>query len=443
MQILIDGGIVVSEDKIIRNGAVLIEDNKIIDVGRREEVKRGAIDAEIIDARKKLVIPGLINTHTHISMTLLRGYADDYPLQEWLNRWIWPIEAKLRSEDIELGAFLGALESIMMGVTTICSLYHYYPDKNEITGVLKAGLRGVIGIAMFSWEKERCIKNVKDALKRWHGKNELIRVAVGPHAPYTVDPELWMEAYELMIWANEKYKDKGDVIITTHVAEDPKEAEMTKKNFDVDIPDGSLFRYLDTLGVLNQHFLAAHVIHINDIDINIISKRGVKVSHNPISNMKLGMGISPVYKLLKQSVNVSIGTDGPASNNTLDLFETMKIAALLQKVITSDPTILPAKRAFKMATEYGANALHYNNLGKIKQGYLADITIINISKPHLIPIYDPFSHLVYSVRSLDVDTVIINGRIVLKNGTFVNINFEDIINKVNKSIERLIGDYYG
>ncbi len=440
MQILIDNGIVIAGDRVIKGGSVLIEDNRILRVGDSNEVKKDVVEAEKIDASGKLVLPGFVNTHTHISMTLLRGYADDYPLQEWLNNWIWPIEAKLKPEDIELGAYLGALESIMMGVTTVCTLYHYHPDKNEASGILKAGIRGVVGIALFTWEKDKCIKNVKDALARWHGKNGLIRIAVGPHAPYTVDPDLWVEASELRKWGDEKYGEKGRVIITTHVAEDPNEAKITSQRFRVEIPGNAMFKYLDKLGVLDEYFLAAHAIHITSEDINIIKQRGVKISHNPISNMKLGMGISPIHKLLSNGIHVSLGTDGPASNNTLDIIETMKIATLLQKVLTGDPTVIPAKTAFKMATEFGAEALHMPYIGRICEEYLADIVIIDLHKPHLTPMYDPFSHIVYSMRSLDVNTVIVDGKILFRDRMFTNVNFDEIMVKVNKAVERLIGD---
>lgn len=438
MNLLIEGGYIITHNKVFKEGAVLVEDNIITEVGERRYIKRKiGRGFDKVDAKRKIVIPGLINTHTHISMTLLRGYADDHQLQEWLERWIWPVEAKLRPEDIELGAMLGALESISMGVTTICTLYHYYPDNNEATGLLKIGVRGVVGIALFTWDKERCIHNFKDAVSRWHGKKGLIRIAVGPHAPYTVDPALWKEAEHLRVWANEKYKEGGPVILTTHVAEDPMEVKITSEKFRVEIPNGSLFKYLDNLGILSNYFLAAHAIHLNDNDINIIKRRQVNISHNPISNMKLGMGIAPIYKLINYT-NVGLGTDGPASNNTLDLFETMKISALLQKVIRRDPTVIPASTAFKMATIYGARSLLYNNIGDIKKGYLADITIIDISKPHLYPMYDPLSHLVYSVRSGDVTTVIINGEIKYNNGKFVNIDIKKIYQKI-KDIRLRLG----
>jgi len=438
MNLLVKGKYVIS-DKIIKDGAIAIEDNIIMDVGEERKIKRSVGRGyEVYGGEEYLVIPGLINSHTHISMTLLRGYADDYSLQDWLEKWIWPVEAKLRPEDIEAGAILGAVESISMGVTTVCSLYHYYPDRNEASGLLKVGMRGTIGTALFSWDKEKCIYNFRDALHRWHGKNNLIRIAIGPHAPYTVDPDLWIEAKELLDYANNKYADKGDIIMTTHILEDDKEPELVKEKFNVELPEGSVVRYLDKLGVLDNYMLAAHMIHLHRDDIEIVKKRGINIAHNPIANLKLGMGIAPVSRYIDRGINVSLGTDGPASNNTLDIFETMKIAALLQKAIDRDPTTLPAKKVFEMATINGAKALHYDNLGMIRKGYLADIVLIDLKKPHLKPIFDPYSHLVYSVRSLDVDTVIIDGKIVYEKGEFSTISYDDIYKKIDRIINRLM-----
>jgi len=439
--ILVEGGYVVTQERVYREGAVAIEGERIVDVGDASDVKRRVGRGfEKIDARGKLVIPGLVNAHTHIAMTLLRGYADDYPLQEWLERKIWPVEARMRPEDYELGAMLGAVESIRMGVTTVCSLYHYHPEHNEASGILKVGLRGVIGVAAFAWRPEESIRDIRDALERWHGRDGLIRIAVGPHAPYTVDPELWRRLHDLRRWADERYSGRGGrVIITTHVAEDPNEARITSERFNVEIR-GGMFEYLDGLGVLDECFLAAHAIHLTDGDIRVIRERGVKIAHCPVSNMKLGMGIARVRRLLDAGITVGLGTDGPASNNTLDLLETAKVASLLQKAITGDPTAIPAREAFRMATIYGARVLLYDDLGDIRPGYLADIVIIDLKRPHLTPIYDPLSHLIYSVRSLDVETVIIGGRVVYREGEFLTVDLDELYERVGRAVERLTAE---
>ena len=437
--IIKNGWIVVDYIRNYRDGAVVIEDDKIVDVGPTEDVLRrhSGSGHDVIDARDKIVIPGLVNSHTHISMTLLRGYADDLPLQEWLEKWIWPFEANLTGEDIELGALLGALESIRFGTTTVYSMYHYHPGHNEASGLIKAGLRGVIGIAIFHWSRDKNIKMFWDAMGRWHGRDGLIKVSLGPHAPYTVDPETWMRLPEILNEANEKYGDRGRVIISSHIAEDWRENELIRDKFNVDIPGGSIFRYLEKFNILSGDFLAAHCIHLNQVDLDLIHKYSVGVAHNPVANLKLGMGFANTPKMLEKGIRVSLGTDGPASNNTLDMFETMKFAALINKPIKRDPSVTPANIVFRMATEYGALNLGYNDLGILKPGYKADVVILDRRKPHLTPVYDIYSHLVYAARSMDVETVIINGRIVYDGG-FVNTSLDDVISRVENRVYELL-----
>ena len=439
---IIKGGWLVEDHvKNYRDGAVVIEDDTIVDVGPADEImkRHGGSGHDVIDAKDKIIIPGLVNSHTHISMTLLRGYADDLILQEWLEKWIWPFESKLSDRDIELGAILGGLESIRFGTTTVYSMYHYYSEHNEASGLLKTGLRGVIGIAIFEWSKDENIKSFWDAMKRWHGKDGLIRISLGPHAPYTVGPETWKILEDIRKEANEKYGDKGDVIISSHVLEDWNEPELVRDRFNVEIPDGSLFKYLQHFNVLSNKFLAAHAIHVNEADLHVIKKYNVNIAHNPIANMKLAMGIADTPKLLDNKIRVSLGTDGAASNNTLDMFETMKVTALIHKSIRRDPQVMPASTVFKMATEDGSLNLGFNNIGKIKPGYKADIVLIDLKKPHLTPIYDVYSHLVYSVKGEDVDTVIVNGKIVY-DGEFRGIDEHYIYERVKKRVLEILDE---
>lgn len=434
MNLLIKDGFVVG-DKVYEKGAVVIEGNKILDIGYSEDILRrydahGYVE---IDASDKLIIPGLINSHSHIAMTMLRGYADDMFLQEWLEKWIWPVESVMTDKDVELGALVGAAESLLGGVTSVCSLYYYYPDHNEASAALKAKLRLIFGVAMFSWDEDKSIKNVEDALKKWHGAgNGLIRVSLSPHATYTVSPKLWKEVERLRKFGEEKYGEKGRVIVTSHVLEDWNEVKMVKEKFNVDIPQGSMYRYLDDLGVLSPHFLAAHSIHMNDVDFEVVRRRGVKIAHNPVANLKLAMGIANIPKMLEYGINVSLGTDGPASNNTLDLIETMKVTALIHKEMAKNPTVLPANSVFKMATEYGANSIGYENLGVIRKDAIADIVLINLKKPNLTPFFDPFSHLVYALKSADVDTVIVDGELVVEDAVLKTIDLEELLEKASK-----------
>ncbi len=432
--ILKGGWIVQDYRRNIRDGAVVIEDNRIVDVGPTDEILRrhGGSGHDIIDLDGKIVIPGIVNSHTHISMTLLRGYADDLLLQEWLEKYIWPYESLLTGADIELGAILGAIESIASGVTNVCSMYHYHSDRNEATALLKVGLRGTIGIAIFTWDPEGSLRNFRDAVERYHGRDGLIRIASCPHAPYTVDPELWKNSEDLRLELNSRYGDMGRIIVTSHIAEDWREVDIVRERFNVEVPDGSIMKYLEGLGVVSSDFLAAHGIHLNEVDIEVMKRYDVKVAHNPVANMKLGMGYADTPRLLDSGIKVSLGTDGPASNNTLDMVETMKFAALINKPIKRDPRVTPANIVFRMATEYGAINLGYNDLGRIEPGYLADLTIIDFNKPHLTPVYDVYSHLVYACRSSDVDTVIVNGRIIYESKEFVDINVYEVMDKVRR-----------
>ncbi len=432
--ILKNGWIVQDHMRNIRDGAVVIEDNIIVDVGPTDEIMRrhGGSGHDIIDLRGSIVIPGLINSHTHISMTLLRGYADDLLLQEWLEKYIWPYESQLTSHDIELGSILGAIESIASGVTNVCSMYHYRPDRNEATALLKVGLRGTIGIAIFTWDPEGSLNNFRDAVSRFHGRNGLIRIASCPHAPYTVDPELWKKSEELRRELNDKFGDKGKIIVTSHIAEDWNEVKMVEERFKVEVPNGSIMKYLEELDVVSSDFLAAHAIHLTDLDIEVMKRYDVKVAHNPVANMKLGMGYADTPRLLSNGIKVSLGTDGPASNNTLDLIETMKFAALINKPLKRDPRVTSAREVFRMATEYGAVNLGYNNLGRVDIGYLADIVVLDFRKPHLTPVYDVYSHLVYACRSSDVNTVIVNGKMVYEDKRFLTVDVERVLDDVNR-----------
>ena len=439
MNIIVKDGFIVA-DKVYRKGSVVIEGDRILDVGYSDDISRrysghGYLE---VDASDKLVIPGLINSHSHIAMTLLRGYADDMFLQEWLEKRIWPVESLMTGKDIELGALLGAAESLLGGVTTVCSLYHYHPDHNEASAALKTKLRLIFGVAMFSWKEDESIKNVEDAFKKWHGAEGLIRVAPCPHAPYTVSPNLWRIAESLRKMGEERYGDKGKIILTSHILEDWNEVNLVKERFNVDVPQNSIYKYLDDLGVLSPYFLAAHSIHMNDIDFEIAKIRGVNIAHNPVANLKLAMGIAKIPKMLSNGINVSLGTDGPASNNTLDLFETMKITALLHKEIMKDPTVLPANTVFKMATEYGAKSVGYDDLGVIRKNALADIVLIDLNKPNLTPFFNPYSHLVYAMKSGDVDTVIVNGEVVVENRVLNNVDLEDLLMRVSKRSFELV-----
>jgi len=426
MDLMILGGTIVTMSSmgIIRNGAIIIEDNQIIDVGEAERLKNKYSRYEKIDAKGKVVIPGLVNTHNHIAMSLLRGYADDYPLKEWLEKWIWPLESKMRGYDIYIGSLLTAVESIMGGVTTINTMYHYMEDGNEAQALAEAGMRGVVGHVCFSWRKDEDRRRLEALARKWHGKaNGRIRISVDPHAPYTVDPDYMRELKSIKEDLNERYgSDRNPIIWHIHLAETADEPEKIKESFGVDI-EGGVVEYLNSLNVLGEDVIAAHCVSLTERDIKILADKGVKVSHNPISNLKLASGISPIPKLIKAGVTVSLGTDGPSSNNVSDMFEVMKVTALLHKGVSGDPTVLPAESVLRMATIDGARALLWDgDIGSIEVGKKADIVILNFRKPHLCPLYSEVSHLIYAAKASDVETVIIDGEIVMEDREVKTVN---------------------
>jgi 5-methylthioadenosine/S-adenosylhomocysteine deaminase len=443
LNLLIHSGTIVTmqEGKVIRDGAIAIENRAISDVGKSEQMLRKyGSGYEKINAKGRVVVPGLVNTHQHAAMSLLRGYADDLPLQEWLEKWIWPIEGLMTAEDIYVGSLLTAVESILGGTTTVNTMYHYMPGENEAKALAEVGVRGVVGHVCFSWRKDEDRRALEDLAKNWHDKaGGLIRVSVDPHAPYTVDPEYMKELKILREELNGKYgSERAPIIWHIHVAETFDEADKIRKTFNVDVR-GGVMEYLDSLGVLDEHVIAAHCVALTDRDIAVMKARGVKASHNPVSNLKLASGISPVPKMLEHDVTVSLGTDSPCSNNAADMFEVMKVAALLHKGVNRNPTVLSAQRVLRMATLDGARALCWDNeIGSIEVGKRADLAIINFDKPHLCPLYNEFSHLVYAAKSSDVETVIINGKIVMENRRLTTLDVNKIMGMVEKAKNRLL-----
>jgi 5-methylthioadenosine/S-adenosylhomocysteine deaminase len=292
----------------------------------------------------------------------------------------------------------------------------------------------------FSWRKNEDKKAIEDLAKKWHNKaNGLIRVSVDPHSPYTVDPEYMKELKETSEELSKKHgSEKVPIIWHTHTAETGDETEKIQKAFNVRLK-GGVMEYLDSLGVLDEHVVAAHCTALTDRDILIMKRRSVKASHNPVSNLKLASGVSPVPKMLRKGVTVSLGTDSSCSNNTADMFEVMKTTALLHKGINKNPTLMPAKQVLKMATTEGARALSWENeIGSIEIGKKADLAIIDFRKPHLYPLYNETSHLIYAAKSTDVETVVINGKIVMENSQLTTVNVERVMDMAEKAKERLL-----
>lgn len=388
-------------------GSVLIENDKIVEIS--SEIDSNA--DKIINAENKILMPGLVNTHTHLSMTLLRGLADDLPLDVWLNEHIWPMEAHLNGDYCYAGALLACIEMIKSGTTTFNDMYFFMDDVSR--AVNETGLRGVLSHGMIDLgdeekrkaefkETERIIKNCHDTA------DGRITVAFGPHSPYTCSRELLEGVRE----QSNKYGN----LIHIHVSETENEVQQVKEAHGK-----RPFEYLNDIGFLGDNVIAAHAVHLSNDEIQMLKEKGVKLSHNPASNMKLASGVSPVDEMIKKGICVSLGTDGVASNNNLDMLEEMKIAALLQKVYNNDPESLPAETVFQMATINGANALGMeNDIGTVEVGKKADLIILDTKSAHLAPFRHPTSHIVYSASGSDVNTTICNGKILMENRKIVS-----------------------
>jgi 5-methylthioadenosine/S-adenosylhomocysteine deaminase len=442
LQLLIKGGTIVTmgDKGIIKDGAIVIDGDKILALGKAEEIVRSFQGYERFDAHGKLIIPGLVNAHQHAAMSLLRGYADDLPLKEWLENKIWPLEAHLKGYEIYVGALLTAIESLLGGCTTINTMYHYTPEFNEARAFAEAGIRGAIGHVCFSWRKDEDRKALYRLAEEWHGKAEgRIRVTVDPHSPYTVDPKGLLGLLDISMDLNRRFGSQELPIFQhIHLAETIDEPRKVEKAFGNKL-EGGVVEYLESLGVLNSMVTAAHCVHLAPEEIPILAKRDVKVVHCPVSNLKLGSGISPVPELLKAHVTVALGTDGSCSNNSSDMFETMKLAALLHKGTRLDPTLMPAEKVLQMATIDGAKALHWEgSIGSLEPGKKADIAILSLRKPHLTPLYSEVSHLVYACKASDVETVFVNGHLVVEDRKIMTIDVFRIMEMAEKAKEELL-----
>lgn len=411
--------------QIIEKGFIVIEDNIIADMGSGE-AKATGYDL-VIDGENQVVLPGFINTHTHAAMTLLRSYADDLPLMEWLETKIWPLEDKLTAEDIYWGTMLAIVEMIKSGTTTFADMYFYMDEVAKAvqsSGIRACLSRGMVGVGP---QSEQAITDSRSLVDKWHNQGDgRITIMLGPHAPYTCPPEYLQRVAALA--------SELKVGIHIHVAETSGEVADTVREYGK-----TPVKLLQDAGLFENHVLAAHCVHLSDDDITILAESGAGIAHNPESNMKLASGIAPVPKLLAAGIPVALGTDGASSNNNLDMLQEMRTCALLHKVNTMDPTVLPAYKALEMATVNGAQALGLENqIGRLQKGYKADMIIINLEAAHQIPRYDIVANLVYAGQASDVDTVIIDGKIVMKNRQIVTLNEAEVINKVKKIAARLM-----
>lgn len=396
---------------------ILIENDKIIQIDKNITKEAD----ETIDASYQAVMPGLINCHNHVGMSIFRGYSDDLELQDWLQKAIWPIEDNLKADDVYYSSKLGCIEMLKSGTTTFSDMYFFMEDVAK--AMEETGIRGMIGRTILSEGKEadKRIQEAEKLYKEYHNKAEgRIKVNVVLHAPYTCPPDVIKKGIAL----SEKY----NVDIQIHLSETEKENEDIQKEYEE-----SPTQYLNNLGLFSRHCVLAHGVHLSEKDLEILKDKNVGISHNPISNLKLASGIADIVKYRKLGLTVGLGTDGSGSTNTLDMFEEMKVASYMQKVLHKKASCIQAKEILEMATIEGAKVLGLEKeIGTLEVGKKADMILINLQKPHLQPIHDIYSCLVYSATGQDVDTTIVDGKIIMQNRELKGIDEKYLIEKCNE-----------
>lgn len=399
-------------------GSIAIEGNRI--VGFSDDFEADIV----IDGTGKIAMPGLINTHTHAAMTLMRGYSDDMELMDWLVNKIWPIEAKLTAEDIYWGSMLSVAEMISSGTTTYVDMY-WDVDSNARV-VEESGIRSFFSITAMDRTMDAVESEIESNVKRY--KNSMggrFGLMIAPHAPYTCSPDTLRRCVAIA--------KKYGLILHTHLCETEVEVEGIQSQYGLSPVD-----YYEQWGVFEVPVLAAHCVHVTEKEMEKLCRYGVSVAHNPISNMKLASGAAPVVEMMEKGVNVALGTDGASSNNNLDLFEEMRTAALLQKLVQKDPKALRAYEALRMVTVNGAKAIGMaGELGEIKEGMLADLILINGRAPHLNPLHNVLASLVYAGKGSDVTDVVVDGRVLMRDGLLTTIDMDTILKNVAARAENL------
>ena len=408
------------DNRVIQKGAIAISGNNIVAVATQEEIEKKYKAVKTVKGDSKILMPGLINGHTHTAMTLFRGMADDLELMTWLSNYIFPMEGQfVDPEFIKIGTRLACWEMIRGGVTSFVDMYFYPEVISEET--IKCGLRGVIGSASIDFPSPGfegwgdSFKHAVNFIENWQGKHERIIPAFAPHAPYTVAPAHLTQVADKARELNAP--------ITMHIAESLTESETIKKQYN-----STPVKHVADQGMLDGiQLIAAHMVHPTKDEMKLISGKTVGAIHNPTSNLKLASGISPVAQMLKEGALVGLGTDGAASNNDLDLWEEMRLAALLHKVRENDSTVLPALTALKMATSMGAEAVGLGDVtGQLKAGMRADMIQVSIDDLRLLPLYDVISHLVYVLDSNDVTTTIVSGKVLMEDSQVLTIDEEEL-----------------
>lgn len=417
--LLLSADIVLTQDaqrRAIEDGALAIIQGLIRDVGPRAELA-GRWQAErTLNLGRKLVMPGLVNAHTHASMTIFRGVADDLPLMTWLTENIWPVEKALTAEIIHFGALLACAEMIRTGTTCFCDMY--LVEEQVARAVDEAGIRAVLGEGIFAFPSP-AYAGTEDAwpiIEDLHAKyknHKRIRTAIMPHAIYTTTPEILRRSWELA--------QEHDCVWKIHLAESRTETQTSLEQFD-----RRPLEYLESLGISGPRCVFAHCVDLSPEEMARMAEAGMHVVHCPQSNMKLTSGVARVEELRQTGVNVCLGTDGAASNNDLNMFQEMNSAALLQKVQTMDPTALDAQAVLDMATVNGAKALGWGELGSLEPGRKADLVALDLNQPNMLPLYNPTSHLAYAASGHEVCLTMVGGKVLFENGRYTTIDMEGL-----------------
>jgi len=431
-RLLIKNGIFLTANgpQPVIKGSMAVEGDRIAYLGSSippEEEAKGF--DETVDGAHRLFMPGLVNTHGHAAMSLLRGVGDDLSLQVWLEEKMWPNEARFTAEDVRAGTLLSIVEMLKFGTTAFVDMYDHMDEVAEAveeSGMRGCLARGVIGLCPLEVQDAKLAEAIRFA-REWNGAADgRITTMISPHAPYTCPPDYILRFVEASHELN--------LPIHTHLSETAREVEQNVKDYGL-----RPVEHLEKLGVFGRPCLVAHGVHLNAAEIAILARHDVRVSHNPGSNLKLASGIAPVPELLRAGVKVSLGTDGSASNNNLDLFEEMRLAALLHKGVSGDPTVVPAYEAFRMATAAGAEAIWLPETGKLAAGMKADFIALDVDQPHYEPASNYLSHAVYSASAKDVTDVWVDGKALVRHGECVTLDEEKIKAEFRLRYAKLMG----
>lgn len=427
VDLIISGGTALlldNQNTIIENAGIAVKNGSITACGDKDEIQQQFTAPKTLNGEHSLILPGFVNTHTHAAMTCFRGIADDLELMNWLNNFIFPAEARNVNPHLAYwGSLLACAEMIKSGTTTFCDMYIF--EDETAKAAKEAGMRCLIGEVLFDFPSPSCktpeegMAYTRKLIEKWQN-DPLVNIIVEPHSLYTCSPEVLKSAKMIA--------DEYRLMTGIHLLENQAELEQLQGKLGK-----SAISFLEDIGYLNDRLLCFHCVCVSGDEMKLMGKNGVKVSHNPASNMKLANGIAPLTDMMDAGITVGLGTDGCASNNTLDMIKEMSTAAKLHKVAMLDPTVMNALTALRMATINGAKALGMGNLtGSLEVGKKADIILLGLNKPHLTPMYNAYSHLVYAASGADVDSVIINGKLVMEDRRLLTIHEDEIMAEVRK-----------